>query len=327
MKKIVTLFLTVVMCCAMCTCTKASTGPVSVVNVPEKDAKIDGIISPGEWDESTSLTLNISDTTKWTQDEMGNPPFIGNIMPPEDHTDDDFTNRIKLSYKDGYLYYCEERIDSTPYYLSDSPYHPYCQDSSLVWFILPTGARHSLSVFADNDESGPFIVLNKNDDQENGQWLDCEIVSTLKENGHMIEAKIPIGVLDITEDMLDKNKVKITYATVNIFDYDFDGNNETLADGWGIYGYEGWYKGVTNWAGSPRIILTEAMIYGDVDGNKIVDSSDALQILQNSISKLSFSADQEKRGDVDLDTVITSSDALFTLQFSISLLKSLPIYR
>jgi len=45
--------------------------PVVDCYVPEKAATVDGIVEDGEWDGATKLTLNISDTSTWTEGGAG----------------------------------------------------------------------------------------------------------------------------------------------------------------------------------------------------------------------------------------------------------------
>ena len=60
------------------------------------------------------------------------------------------------------------------------------------------------------------------------------------------------------------------------------------------------------------------IMFGDVDGDNVTTSSDALQILRNSVGLQEFSEDQIKTADVDKDGNINSGDALTVLRVSIS---------
>ncbi len=64
-------------------------------------------------------------------------------------------------------------------------------------------------------------------------------------------------------------------------------------------------------------------LYGDVDNNSLVEASDALIVLQNSIGKVVFTDLQIILADVDIDGEITSKDALIVLQRSIG---KIPIF-
>lgn len=65
--------------------------------------------------------------------------------------------------------------------------------------------------------------------------------------------------------------------------------------------------------------------YGDIDGNGVINSSDALAVLRNSVGSLSFSADEKKRADVDGNGVVNSSDALDVLRYSVGSLKTFKV--
>jgi len=227
--------------------------PETEINVPYKDATIDGVVSDGEWDGATELTLNISDTTNWEGQGAGIFPSSERDVA-QSHTDEDFTNTIKLMYKDGYLYYLEVRTDSTPYYTSQDERMPYCQDGTLAWFYNnKTRARHSMSVFAESDGNGSYILFNEEDSQTTGAKLDCEMVSKLNDKGFVIEAKIDVTKLKLTEKDLALGYIQFTYCSVNIYNPEFSGSNKDLWEG---YGYQGQYIGVNNWTMSPDVVLT-----------------------------------------------------------------------
>lgn len=61
--------------------------------------------------------------------------------------------------------------------------------------------------------------------------------------------------------------------------------------------------------------VNEETSYGDLDGDNIVSSADALCILQNITGIKEFSDEQKACGDVDRDGRITSSDALMIMNY------------
>jgi len=245
MKRIISFVITLLITFSCLTCSVfAANPPVTVVKMPNRAAVIDGKIGTGEWEGTTAFTLNPTDPLTW---EFG---FLGNILPPASHTNEDFSNTIRLMIKNGYLYYFEERIDTTPFYGSNDIRKSYCQDGTLIWFINTNSTMHSISVFATNKGSAPFMMFNKNDDQAGGTLLNCEIVSDIRDNGFLIEAKISLSDLLLTEKDFINGKMMTTYCCVNIYNSSFSGNSEDL---WGDYGYEPWYTGVTKWMSSPKI--------------------------------------------------------------------------
>ena len=60
-------------------------------------------------------------------------------------------------------------------------------------------------------------------------------------------------------------------------------------------------------------------IYGDVDGDGKITSSDSLAVLRNSVGLQEFSETQKILANVDGDDLITSADALDILRYSVNL--------
>ncbi len=60
-------------------------------------------------------------------------------------------------------------------------------------------------------------------------------------------------------------------------------------------------------------------IYGDVDSDGQILSSDALMILRSSVNLMDFTPEQLIAADVDFDGMITATDALSVLRYSVSL--------
>ncbi|MBR4283028.1 MAG: hypothetical protein IKT35_04865 [Clostridia bacterium] len=66
-------------------------------------------------------------------------------------------------------------------------------------------------------------------------------------------------------------------------------------------------------------------IYGDCNGDDLIDVDDALLVLQTAVKKITLSAEQILRCDVDYDGEITSVDALYILQYSVDVRTRFPI--
>ena len=58
---------------------------------------------------------------------------------------------------------------------------------------------------------------------------------------------------------------------------------------------------------------------GDIDGDDMITSSDALRVLRASVGLEKLTSDQTSRADMDSDNAITSADALIILRMSINL--------
>ncbi len=227
--------------------------PVTEVNVVKKAATIDGVVSAGEWDEATALTLNVSDTNDWSGDGAG---IVGGVIP-DGFTDADFCNTVKLMVKDGYLYYLETRQDKTQFFGALDQNKPYTQDGTLIWFYdLNEEDRNSLSILPWNNDAGKTVLIFNDDANEPaGEPIaDAESAFTKDANGYTLEAKFPLDAIQLSEEALASGQVLVTYCTVNIIDPEFSGDS---ADLWGD-NYQAQYTGVGAWDMSPVIKLVDA---------------------------------------------------------------------
>ncbi len=259
MKKALVLLLTLCMVLSAMLINVSAEGaePVTEVELPYKEATVDGYVDEGEWDGATALILNISDTQNWSEHGAG---LVGNKDAAVKLTDDQFTNSIRMMYKDGFLYYLEERIDTTPFYRSNNLTKPYCQDSSLVWFVdrwHTDVTPDSLAVFPRSLKDGqvneePFISRGIQNRQDDALPIEAEYGVTVSDNGFVLEAKIPLEQLGLTERYLALGLYGVTYCCVNITDPDFSGDSSNLwADN-----YQAQYTGVNDWQNAPVIKLT-----------------------------------------------------------------------
>ncbi len=146
-----------------------------------------------------------------------------------------------------------------------------------------------------------------------------------------------------------ENQVTITYSTegqggvvsstsetVNVVTGTVKGSTATANTG---YVFDGWYDANGNKvSNSATFIPTSkttttyyakfsfAILYGDIDGDKIVDATDALLVLQFTVDKISnFSDVQKESADVDDDGVISVSDALYILHKSVDKIDKFPV--
>ena len=67
-----------------------------------------------------------------------------------------------------------------------------------------------------------------------------------------------------------------------------------------------------------------AVKFGDVNGDKKINSSDALQVLQHSVGLVSLKGDYLKAADVSGDGKVNSSDALLILNYSVGIISRFP---
>ena len=73
-----------------------------------------------------------------------------------------------------------------------------------------------------------------------------------------------------------------------------------------------------------REMLNTKAVPGDVDGDNDVTVTDALMVLQHSVSKITLSDAAVKNADVDGDESITVTDALLILQYAVKQIDSFP---
>ena len=67
-----------------------------------------------------------------------------------------------------------------------------------------------------------------------------------------------------------------------------------------------------------------AVKYGDIDGDKKINSADALQALMHSTGLTVLKGDAKTAADVNADGVINSTDALLILNYSVGKLDKFP---
>ena len=67
-----------------------------------------------------------------------------------------------------------------------------------------------------------------------------------------------------------------------------------------------------------------AVNFGDVNGDKKINSSDALQVLRHSVGSVSLKGDYLKAADVSGDGKVNSSDALLILNYSVGKISRFP---
>ncbi len=112
--------------------------PVVDCYVPEKAATVDGIVEDGEWDGATKLTLNISDTSTWTEGGAG---IVGSDgYKTYNHTDDDFSTSLSFMCDGTYMYILMTRKDSTMNFATDNSTHRMHPTADLCGSTIPNTA-------------------------------------------------------------------------------------------------------------------------------------------------------------------------------------------
>lgn len=93
-----------------------------------------------------------------------------------------------------------------------------------------------------------------------------------------------------------------------------------------IYGYSGTAAEVyANANAIPFVDMTPDVVYGDADGDGVIDSTDATFVLQHYANVRPLDGDFCEAVDVNGDSAVDSSDATFILQFYADVITSFPI--
>lgn len=166
--------------------------PVTECNVTEKSAAVDGVVSEYEWDDATKLTLNISDTSTWSEVGAG---IVGTTGWSDlGHTDADFSNSLSFMAEGDYLYILLERTDTTLTFATDDFRRPYASDCSLMWFYNTSGDElFGLQLLASDKSGAPHIGYfytdaNQGSSEDLVATGDAAAVTTVTANGYVMEA-------------------------------------------------------------------------------------------------------------------------------------------
>lgn len=260
MKKI-SMFLSLVLIATLLTISVSAKAPVTVCNVTEKSATIDGVVSDSEWNDATRLTINISDTSTWTENGAGIVGTEG--YKTLNHTDADFSNDLAFMVEGDYLYLLLTRTDTTLNFATDNFRTPYASDCSLMWFYnSETDTMSGLQLLASNKSGTPIIGYFPTDAEQSTSTDitatgDATAVTKTTANSYVMEAKIKLSAINLTLDNFKSNKMTVTYCCVNICEAGWDSDDGQHAL-WGTSNYQAQYAGVNNWTVAPAIKVVAA---------------------------------------------------------------------
>lgn len=229
--------------------------PVSECYAPEKAATVDGVVSDGEWDGATRLTLNISDTSTWTGGGAG---IVGSEgWKTYNHTDDDFTTDLAFMCDGTYIYILMTRKDSTLNFATDNYHTPYASDCGLMWFYdTEFGVQYGLQLLAADKSGTPHIgYFFMDSDQSTSEDLteaeNAVAVTKVDGDTYVMEAKVLLSAMDDFAEVYKDGNIKVTWCAVNICEdgWDSDDGNHSL---WGN-NYQVQYVGVDHWEEAPDL--------------------------------------------------------------------------
>jgi len=75
----------------------------------------------------------------------------------------------------------------------------------------------------------------------------------------------------------------------------------------------------------PEGEIVDPIVYGDCNGDDVVETEDALMVLQGAVGKIALTAEQLIRCDVNGDGAVDVTDSLCVLQFSVGKITTFPV--
>lgn len=246
MKKILSIAAVIFLMASLALPSLAATNYPASINVPNSAATIDGIIDPGEWDEATRIEIKLSDIIEDGENGVPGAGLVGGPKP-EPVNDDDIWLSVRMKVKDGYLYVLEERKDPTLQFANDYYNHSYASSGSIIFFCEKGAGlnSHDLFMLAETrSKTGPMFGWREENDH--GSMVEIfaeEAKATITASSFVLEAKISLANIGMTEQELKDGKYLVTYCAVKLTEPDFSGEP---ADLWGE-NYQLQYKGVGPW--------------------------------------------------------------------------------
>ena len=254
MRKIICIAAVLLLALAMTVPSLAATNYPAAINVPNGAATIDGIIEAGEWDEATRIEIVLSDILEDQDNGVPGAGLVGGPRPDVVNNDDIWLS-VRMKVQDGYLYLLEERKDSTMQFTNDYYNHPYASAGSIIFFceVGENLNSHDLFVLAETkSKTGPmFGWREQNDHAAMVEIFAEETKAAITANSFVLEAKIKLSDIGMTEQDMKDGKYLVTYCAVKITEPDFSGEPTDL---WGE-NYQLQYKGVGPWDESVPIAV------------------------------------------------------------------------
>lgn len=233
----------------------AKTAFVPEMNVVDGIATIDGVMSPGEWDDCAEMKLALKDVMEDTGSGDGsgvvsNVSAVAEEIVPAAHTNDDITVSVRFKEKDGYLYMLETRKDKTLLFTRDDADAPYASDGSIVFFVKDGVQLADIFIMARTKSNPAPMFAKRLNGTEMGELNAVEAISTVTADSFVLEAKFKLSDLALDENEFKTGKYGVTYCAVNVYNPAFDGETSGL---WNDNAYQLQYKGVGPWGESPMI--------------------------------------------------------------------------
>ena len=179
------------------------------IKVPIGEARINGIIDPGEWDAATAIYTGID-----TMQERGVPAQNRDNIPAE------CSVSIKIKVKDGYLYFLEDRKNPNVKFHHDDPMYSYETNGGILWFFLD-GEPHDLFYMAGtkSDPTTPAFCYRSQNNNDNRVILSgFEGVTVVTPGvGSVCEAKIKLSDLELTMADFESNSISLFHCNTQVW--------------------------------------------------------------------------------------------------------------
>ena len=218
----------------------------AVINIPNATATIDGVVSPGEWDEATAIIIKSQDALA---DFEAGIPGSHYIFPNDG--DPQNTAVIRFKINGGYLYMLEEKTADNPWQFTgaeEDGIAPWMTSGSIVFFVTKSENLNTSDLFITPTNPPQFAYRAQNDQEQRTPIKAAEAATVISADGKsiIVEAKIALSDLGLSEADFTGGDLLVTYCSIYAFDPDF-----APWDG----GYQTQYKGVGPWDESLPVAL------------------------------------------------------------------------
>ena len=265
---------------------------------------IDGIISAGEWDDAFSLdSSDFSGTYDNTPQPIGSVIGYFKINP-------EMTKLYVayINYNDSEL----EDHDEVALYIDDNNDGEFSPESEA------NEGNYWAAYYASGNEL-KFRPIYDTGSVGNVQYLENPQLEISVETGYLVyEFVIPIGT-----EPWEINPSTDNMSSLAIFVLDDNAPDPNGFDGWwpmdntNLFSPEGF--------GTITYGATSEIMYGDVDGNELIQAFDASMTLQDAVGLISFTPEQTIIADVDGNELIQAFDASLILQYAVGLITIFPV--
>lgn len=250
------------------TASAAATVFPDTINVVDGIATIDGIVSPGEWDDCTEILIKLS--TAIEDNLEGNPSGAGLVggspedLVPAGQNDDDMTVSVRIKVDSEYIYILETRKDKTMHFTTEDAQVAYSSDGSIIFFCRDGENLNNVDIFAVADtvsKTGPQFSA-RFDNVDIAPVSAVEAKATINAADFVLEYKLKLSDLKLTYADLKDGQYRVTYCAVNVYNEEFTGDVSGL---WAPNAYQIQYKGVGPWDESPIINVVEGAAWPKVE--------------------------------------------------------------